>query len=228
METLLSAYYTKSIRLTPDGFSLFRQTEGGGLERQDCPAGENALLTTLAPGFFGLCADNMQTIDVIVGTHVPMLVPDVIYDESRARDCLAMQFDLTHYGQHFSDTVGHYRSLYFLTRNEYTTVNQLPCIPHFVSECSLFYRFLRGRGEPEAMLLTVNDGYVDVMAVHGGEPSFVNRLTRTGEVDVLYYTLNGAQQFALESPTLFVQYFNKTNKKLNDLLVKYHPKVVFL
>jgi len=66
------------------------------------------------------------------------------------------------------------------------------------------------------------------MAMHGGEPSFVNRLTRTENVDILYYTLNCMQQFGLASPTLFVQYFSDNNRKLNDLLKKYHQHVVIL
>ena len=112
------------------------------MERHDVPAGENVLLTTKAPEFFGMETATPQPIDIIVGTHVPMLVPDVIYDEAKAKDYLNMQFDITHYGQHFSDQLGHYRSLYFLTQNEYDTINHLPCIPHFISEGTLLYRFL--------------------------------------------------------------------------------------
>ncbi len=228
MDAILSNYYKKSIRLTPDGFSLFKLSDSGKMDRKDVPAGENTLLSTLAPEFFGMQAENPQPVDIIVGTHVPMLVPDVIYDEAKAKDFLNMQFDLTHYGQHFSDQLGLYRSLYFLTQNEYTTVCQLPCIPNFISEGTLLYRFLSEKGESEAMLLSVNDHYVDVMAIHGGAPSFVNRLTRMENVDILYYTLNCVQQFGMGAPTLFVHYFNKSNKKLNDLLAKYHTKVVLL
>ena len=228
MDTTLSNYYKKSIRLTPNGFSLFKVNDNGKVERHDVPAGENVLLTTKAPEFFDMETATPQPIDIIVGTHVPMLVPDVIYDEAKAKDYLNMQFDITHYGQHFSDQLGHYRSLYFLTQNEYDTINHLPCIPHFISEGTLLYRFLCEKGESEAMLLSVNDHYVDVIATHGGEPSFVNRLTRTENVDVLYYTLNCMQQFVMNTPTLFVHYFNKPYKKLNDLLMKYHEKVVLL
>lgn len=228
MDTILSDYYKKSIRLTPNGFSLFKLSDSGEMVRQDFPAGENVLLTTKAPEFFGMSSDNIQPVDIIVGTHVPMLVPDVIYEESKAKDYLAMQFDTTHYGQHFSDRLGMYRSLYFLTQNEYDTVNQLPCVPHFTSEATLLYRFLCEKGEPEAMLLSINEHYVDILATHGGAPSFVNRLTRTENVDILYYTLNCVQQFGFGAPTLFVHYFNKPNKKLNDLLEKYHQKVVIL
>lgn len=228
MDAILSNYYKKSIRLTPDGFSLYKLSDNGKMEHQDFPAGENVLLTTKAPEFFGLDAANTQPLDIIVGTHVPMLVPDVIYDDAKAKDYLNIQFDLTHYGQHFSDQLGHYRSLYFLTQNEYDTVNHLPCIPHFVSEGTLLYRFLCEKNETEAMLLSVNERYADIMAVHGGAPSLVNRITRTENVDILYYTLNCMQQFMMNTPTLFVHYFNKPNKKLNDLLEKYHQKVVFL
>ncbi|MCR4681446.1 MAG: DUF3822 family protein [Bacteroidales bacterium] len=228
MDTLLSNYYKKSIRLTPDGFSLFKQQDNGKMVREDYPAGENALLSTKAPEFFKLDNGEMQTIDIIVGTHVPMLVPDVIFDEAKAKDYLNMQFDLTHYGQHFSDQLGQYRSLYFLTQNEYSTISSLNCIPQYVSEGTILYRYLMDLGKPESLLISVNDSFVDFIALHGGAPSLVNRTTRTENVDILYYSLNCMQQFALMESTLFVHYFSKNNKKLNDLLGQYHKNVVIL
>lgn len=228
MNTLLSNYYTKSIRLTPDGFSLFKLTENGMALRQDHQTAENVLLTNVAPQFFDFDSQPAQEIDVVVATHVPMLIPDIIYKEEQARDYLRMQHNITHIGQHYCDSLGLYRSLYFLTQNECDTIRVLNCQPKYKSEASLLFAFLQEQGKKDAVLLSMDDKFADIIVMHDNAPALVNRITRMDNVDILYYTLNCVQQFGLSSPTLYVHYFNKTNKKLNDLLSNYHSEVIFL
>ncbi len=227
MNTLLSKYYTKSIRLSSDGFSLFDNGEDGALRRQDVKSGDNVLLSTEAPKFFGL-ENNSEPLDIIVATHVPMLIPEIIYDDGKAKEYLNIQHDITHYGQHYSDRIGLYRALYFLTQNEYTTVSSLPCQPRIVSEITLFCQFLQERNHPEAMLISVNDRFVDFLAMHDNQPSFVNRTLHTEPVDVLYYSMNSIQQFGFREPEVIVNYFCAPDKKLNELLQKYHQQVTIL
>lgn len=228
MSTLISNYYTKSIRLTPDGFSLFNQNEKGEVIRQDYQSAENVLLTNVAPQFFNFEVQPAQSIDIIVATHVPMLIPDIIYKEEQAQDYLRMQHNITHIGQHYCDQLGLYRSLYFLTQNECDTIRALNCQPQYKSEASLSYAFLKEQGKKDAVLLSMNEKFADIIVMHDNAPALVNRLTRIENVDVLYYTLNCVQQFGLSSPTLFVHYFGQKNKKLNDLLSNYHSEVIFL
>ncbi len=227
MNTLLSKYYTKSIRLSSDGFSLFNTDEDGALHRQDYKSGENVLLSAEAPAFFRL-ENSSEPLDIIVATHVPMLIPEIIYDDGKAKEYLNIQHDITHYGQHYSDRAGLYRALYFLTQNEYTTVSSLPCQPRTVSEMTLFCRFLQEQNHPESMLVSVNDRFVDFLAMHDNQPSFVNRTFHTEAVDVLYYSMNCIQQFGFREPEIIVNYFCAPDKKLEELLRKYHQQVTIL
>lgn len=227
MNALLSKYYTKSIRLSPDGFSLSDTDGDGFLHRQDFKNGTSVLLSTEAPKFFRLENIN-EPLDVIVATHVPMLIPEIIYDDGKAKEYLNLQHDITHYGQHYCDRVGLYRALYFLTRNEYTTVSSLPCQTRTVSEMTLFCQFLQEHNHPESMLISVNDRFVDFLAMHDNQPSFVNRTFHTEAVDVLYYSMNSIQQFGFREPEIIVNYFCAPDKKLNELLQKYHQQVTIL
>ncbi|MBR4136580.1 MAG: DUF3822 family protein [Bacteroidales bacterium] len=228
MNPILTAYYTKSIRLTPNGFSLF-SLENGKLKREDYGNEENVLMTQKVPAFFRLSDDEPKTpVDVVVATHVPMLIPEVIYDEAKMKDFLAMQFDVSQLGQAFADQLGLYRSLYFLTQNECDTLKSVPFQPVFKSEATILYDFLLHQVQGDAVLLSVNDHFVDYFAMHANAPALVNRSTRTENVDILYYSLNCMQQFGLSEPTIYVHYFSTPNKKLNDLLRHYHNKVEVL
>jgi len=228
MNSLLTNYYKKSIRLTPDGFSLYGEEKGDSLRQAFHAAAENALVTLKAPEFFQFSEVEKPSLDVIVATRMPLLVPDVIFDESKARDYLRMQFDISQIGEHFCDTLGHYRSLYFLTQNELTSLSGLPYTLNYKSEATLLYQFLQSQGVSNAVLLSVNDTFADFLAVQNGEPLLVNRTTHVENVDLLYYTLNSVQQLGMANPTLFVHYFTKTNKKLNDLLSHYLDNITIL
>lgn len=227
MNPILSGYYTKSIRLTPNGFSLFSSVDGQ-LKREDYLNEDNVLLTQKAPVFFDLSEGSDHSLEVVVATHVPMLVPDVMYDDAKMKEYLAMQFDISQLGRAFADELGMYRSLYFLTQNECDTLQAVPFQPVFKSEAAILYDFLLHYAHGDAVLLSVNAGFVDYFAMHSNAPALVNRSTRTENVDVLYYSLNCMQQFGLAEPTVYVHYFDEPNKKLNDLLRHYHNRVEVL
>lgn len=228
MNDFIKQYYQKSIRLTPNGFSLYKQGEDGQVSVEHFQNTENVLIGKQASDFFNLEAMPYQPIEIVSATHAPMLVPDEIYDDAKAAQYLQLQFDISQFGHHFSDQLGHYRALYFLTQNEYSTVNEINCLPRFVSEATLLYRFLSDQSKSESVLLSVNDTFADVVALHKGEPTLVNRITRMENVDILYYTLNCMQQFMMTDTTLYVHYFYQPNRKLNELLCNYHQNVIIL
>lgn len=228
MNQLISNYYKKSIRLTPDGFSLYEMQENGSLQQAHYPTAENALITNKAPEFFGMSNDSSQSVDVIIATKMPMLIPDIIFDESRVMDYLQMQFDISQMGKCFSEQLGHYRSLSFITQNESDTIRELPCQANCISEASLLYQFLLEQNMDEAVLLSVNDSFADILAMQHNEPLLINRTKHVENVDILYYTLNSVQQLGMRNPTLFVNYFGKANKKLNDLLAQYVDNIILL
>ena len=228
MDNFLDTYYKKSIRLTPDGFSLYGLPENGNLKQAYYPSTENALVTNLAPEFFGLEDNKQMALNIIVSTRMPMLIPDIIYDDAKDKDFLRMQFDISQFGQSFNDPLGRYRSLFFLTQNEYSTLRELNCIPTFKSEVSIFYDFLRQQDSTNTVFLSVNESYADFLVVQNGEPLLVNRTKHVENVDILYYTINCMQQMGLISPTLFIKHFGKSNKKLDDLLSQYLDNIIIL
>jgi len=228
MNAIINQYYQKSIRLTPNGFSLYMQDADGQTTVTHFQNTENVLLGKQASDFFGLESAPYAPIDVVVATNAPMLVPDEIYDDDKAIQYLQLQFDISQFGHHYSDQLSNYRALYFLSQNEYSTVNDIPCLPRFVSEATLLYRFLADQLQNDSILLSVNDTFADVIVLHKGQPSLVNRIYRMESVDILYYVLNCTQQFLLSEPTLYVHYFYQSNRKLSDLLCKYHPNVILL
>ncbi len=227
MNTLLNRYYTKSIRLAPDGFSLFCLDEGGNLRQERYPAIENALISSKAPAFFPL-DENKQSVDIVVATRIPLLVPEILYEDSKCLEFLKMQYDISQFGQSFSEPIGQYRSIYFLTQNENDTIRELPCTPHIVSEASLLYRFLIDQEKKDSVLLSINDTFADIIALQNESPLLVNRTLHVENVDLLYYTLNSVQQLGLTRPTLYVHYFSKSNRKLNNLLAQYIDNIILL
>ena len=228
MNSFLSNYYRKTIRLTPDGFSLYSISDATGIQCEEYPNSENALITNIAPRFFNFDSESHTPIDVIVATHTPVLIPDILYDDSKAKEYLQLQFDVSQFGQHYSDQLGRYHALYFLTQNKFSTVNELNCIPHIKSETSLFYRFLTEQPAQESAMVSVNENFVDLLIIKNNEPMLVNRSTHMDTVDILYYIVNSLQQMCIESPALYLQYFGKPNKKLNELLSKYVNNITIL
>lgn len=227
MNPILSTYYQKSIRLTPNGFSLFKQNHSEEIERADFLSTENVLITTKAPEFLSF-TDTIQTIDIIVATHVPMLIPDNIYDDSKAKEYLQLQYNITHFGQNYSDQLAHYRALYFLTQNENSTLNNMNCIPRFKCEATLLYDFLKNQETPESILLSINDTFADVIVIHKQEVMLINRLQSIENADILYYLLNYIKQFGLVDPSVFIHYFYNSNQKLNEFLGQYLSKLIIL
>ncbi len=228
MNDFLNNYYKKSIRLTPDGFSLYDLPENGNQRQEFYPSAENALVSNLAPDFFGLGNGEPMPLDVIVATRMPMLIPDIIYKESNDTEYLRMQFDISQLGKTIHEPLGRYQSLFFLTQNEYSTLGELRCKPVFKSEISLFYDFLLSQKTEEAVMLSVNETFADFIVVQKGEPLMVNRTKHVENVDILYYTINCVQQMGLSSPTLYVKQFCKLNKKLNELLAQYLDNIIIL
>lgn len=228
MNNLLNTYYTKSIRLTPNGFSLYKTDSNGNLVYKHYKNTQNVLISTSAPDFFEFENAGIQPLDVITATHVPILIPDSLYDDSKAKDYLSLQFDITHFGQYFSDQLAHYRALFFLNQNDYSTLNNMSCLPRFVSDTTCLFRFLNDQQLPESILLSVNDTFADLIVLHKQEPVLINRLQHIDNTDVLYQLLNLIKQFGLLDPTLFIQYFYECTPGLNDLLKKYISNVIIL
>ena len=137
MNRSFQAYYGKSIRIAPDGFSFYKH-DGKQLTVKTFPRTSDALLSTEAPLFFG----QEDSVTLIAAQHIPMLVPSELYLPEKASEYLALQYDTSRLGMTNTDDAGTYKAVYFLTQNEKDTVDRLPFAHQTVSETTLFYRIL--------------------------------------------------------------------------------------
>ena len=223
MTPFIEQYYEKSIRIAPDGFSFFK-LNGKKMESVSFSYSDNTLITNEAPRFFSASDE----ITVIAARHVPMLIPEEIYDPARNMEYLTLQFDTSHLGESYSDKNGLYRAVYFLTKNEKDTIGRLPFRFNMVSEATLFYRFVCQQETNESLFVGRNRDFTDIVAVHKGEILLANRFHLVEPADTLYYIYNIVTQFHLQSPALYLHCFGEEDKKLTSLLKthKLNPNIV--
>ena len=223
MTAFIEQYYEKSIRIAPDGFSFFK-VNGKKMESVAFSYSDNTLITNEAPLFF----NSSDEVSLISARHIPMLIPEEIYDPTRDTEYLSLQFDTSHLGETCSETVGAYRAVYFLTKNEKDTLGRLPFRFKTVAETSLFYRFLCQQEAIDAIFVGRNPNFTDIMAVHKGEILMTNRFQLMEPADTLYYIYNIVTQFHLQTPSLYIHFFAEEDKKLTALLKTYklNPNII--
>ena len=223
MSPFTEQYYEKSIRIAPDGFSFFK-LNGKKMESVSFSYTDNTLITNEAPRFF----NPSDEITVIAARHIPMLIPDEIYDPDRNMEYLTLQFDTSHLGESYTDKNGLYQSVHFLTKNEKDTLGRLPFRFKMVAEITLFYRFLCQQEASDSLFVGRNRDFTDVVAVHKGEILLANRFQLVEPADTLYYMYNIVTQFHLQNPALYLHFFVEEEKKLISLLKthKLDPNIV--
>ena len=223
MTPFLEQYYEKSIRIAPDGFSFFKMN-GKKMESVSFSYSDNTLITNEAPRFF----NPSDEITVIAAKHIPMLIPDEIYDPKRNNEYLSLQFDTSRLGESYSDKLGAYCAVYFLTKNEKDTLGRLPFHFQSVAETTLFYRFLCQQEKTDALFVGLNKDFTDILAFHKSEILLANRFHLVEPADTLYYIYNIVTQFHIQSPALYLHYFTDEDKKLTSLLKthKLNPNIV--
>ena len=223
MTPFIEQYYEKSIRIAPDGFSFFK-LNGKKMESVSFSYSDNTLITNEAPKFF----NTSDEVTVIAARHIPMLIPEEIYDPARNMEYLTLQFDTSHLGESYSDKNGLYQAVYFLTKNEKDTIGRLPFRFKMVAESTLFYRFLSNQETTDSLFVGRNRDFTDIVAVHKGEILLANRFQLVEPADTLYYIYNIVTQFHLQSPALYLHCFGEDDKKLISLLKSYKltPNIV--
>jgi len=224
MNPTFPLYEGKSIRIAPDGFSLYR-AEGDRTSVQEFPNDSGALLSVEAPRFFG----NEDPVAVIMATHIPMLVPEELYDPNKDSDYLALQFDTSKLGDTRTDTLPRYRAVYFLTQNESNVIGRLPFPHQVISEAALMCRFLQTKVPAgPALFVALNPDHIDVVACQKGELMLMNRFSLVTPEDILFYLSHVIKQYNLRQPRLFLHFYTPQNKKLLQLLKTYqlNPETV--
>ena len=223
MNDTYKLYDKESIRIAPDGFSFYK-LDGSKTVSKTFASTSGALLSTEAPQFFG----NAAQVTVVAAQQVPMLVPAELYDADKDRDYLALQFDTSKLGATFTDAVGAYQAVYFLTQNETDTLNRLPFPHQTVAETTLFYRFLCAQGHSAALFVSANPGFTDIVATQKEELLLMNRFRPAEPEDTLYHVLNVVKQCNLRQPALYLRPFGDKDRKLSQLLKTYNLNPIIL
>lgn len=213
MNDTYKLYDRESIRIAPDGFSFYKP-DGRKTASRTFPNSSGALLSTEAPQFF----DTGAQVTVIAAQHVPMLVPAELYDPGKDREYLALQFNISKLGATFTDAVGAYQAVYFLTQNELDTLNRLPFPHQTVAETTLFYRFLCEQRDTSALFVAANPEFTDIVATQKEELLLMNRFRPAEPEDTLYHILNVVKQYNLRQPALYLRQFGDGSRKLPQLL----------
>ena len=213
----------ESIRIAPDGFSFYKP-DGRKTVSEAYANTSGALLSTEAPQFFG----DVAQVTVIAAQRIPMLVPAELYDPAKDRDYLALQYDIANLGATFTDPVGAYQAVYFMTKNEVDTLNLLPFPHQTQAETTLFYRFLCAQGNPAALFVAANSEHTDIVAEQKGEILLMNRFRPAEPEDTLYHVLNVIKQCNLRQPSLYLRQFGDGGRKLPQLLKTYNLNPIIL
>ena len=223
MTPTLNEYYGKSIRIAPDGFSFYKH-EGNRLAVKSFPHSSGALMSTEAPVFFA----PGDALRIIAARHIPLLVPAELYSPTKARDYLALQFDTSRIGQTYSDPIGNYRAVYSLNQNDVDTLARLPFPHQVVSETALTFQMLGQLNAVSALYVGIDNDFLDVAAVHRGEPLLANRFPLTDPTDILFYVLHIIRQLNLHTPDMLLHFHGGEDRKLLQLFKKYQIKPIIL
>ena len=223
MNLSFNEYYEKSIRIAPDGFSFYK-LDGKRLASKSFPNDSVALISTEAPRFFA----PETPITFVAAWHVPVLVPAEIHNPTKEREYLALQFDISRFGDTFSDEVGPYKAIYSLTQNKLDVISRLPNPRQIVSETTLAFRMLRDLDAASAIFIGHNNGFIDVAATHKGEPLLANRFQLTEPADILFYLLHISKQLNMRSPEILLHFYGEEDRKLLQLLISFKIKPVIL
>ncbi len=223
MTSLHNRYHQKSIRISPDGFSFCR-IEGNKSKTADFPVETGALITVEAERFF----TPGDQITVISATDSPLLIPTEIYDEYRVFDYLKLHTDTSLVAKTYTETIGEYTALCYLTQEKKNAIEKLGDSAVLRHESSLFFQFLKDSNCKEAVLVSQNPSFFDLMVVHKGSLQLLNRFMLSNAEDTLYYILNTMKQFKIKSPDIFIVRECRTADKVAELLksMKITPTVI--
>ena len=218
------AEFHKIILFEPDGFRFLKQDEQGEPISMEWSYSDPAFLPECTPTFFRNYYPD-EEIMIIVNTHVPMLIPSELYDETVNIDYLKMQYPAYLIEQMSTDKLENYTSLYFITPDACYVLSALeePCqIIHF---STLLYERVQKEPDDSLFCLHVYTGFADFFVKQEGKLLLLNRFLYHTAYDALYYVLNTFKQFNMTPETATVLLSGNPGDELSQLLDEYFAHV---
>lgn len=220
--------YSLSIRIYPDGFSLFvcnennevlstehHYTEGGQLEES----------------FISLCStlSDCQSVSLVMVTDFYTLIPATIFNPDKKNDFLRLQHpNLTDTSEIFYTYYKHIDAILvyaFDKKNIKTVQSAFPeiNIQHHLHH--LIENLETARGEQISLI--IKSGSIDCLASRHNYIQLLNNFAFQTEEDIVYHVLNILHHLDFNHETTQITIYHENNKSINpiDKLKPYISKI---
>lgn len=213
MTSFFTQYFEKSIRISPDGFS-FCKMENGKYHSIIFHNDSNALLTVEAANFFS--SDDL--IDVVLAENVPVLVPEEIFNSQMTIEYLKFQTDTSKIDKTIIDNFDNYIAISFISQDKANSLKKLPNKINIHIESSIFLKFLNDTNIANALFISQNQSYFDLLILQKKQLQLLNRFELDDTNDTIYYILNVIKQYGLKNPDVFIFDIDERGKPISDFL----------
>lgn len=222
--------HTKSIRLYPDGFSLFKKIGGKEAVSQDYPGTMISSLPGYISSFFPVT--DTGPVGVIVDVAPPVLIPEPLFDMESAPSYLKLQFETSGIGKILTDQLDPYISLYFIDKETDHILDKTEVDLEFVHQSTLFCRYIDSPNfsfsENSSFLLYIDKQYAGYCMFKEGKIQLINRFGYTTGYDILYHYLNILKQYRMETRQTRLFLYNTISKEYTELFKTYTPHITLI
>lgn len=168
---------------------------------------------------------------VLVNNFPPLLIPTQFYHPEYQKAYLAFQFDTEEIGEIFATELENYTALFFLTKQDFLSLNQQYINVEFQHQ--LFYYYFKLKKLPNhnkntnQLTFIVHDDFVDFWLIKNNDLQLINRLSFTTEYDLLYHALNILKQYRIAVEELLLVFIDitMTTKQTHKIFQQYFPYI---
>lgn len=215
-------FNTKSIRLHPNGFSLFKR-ENERIENQELPFDSSLIFSDAIRTFFD--DENKETVSVIVNMSPPILIPRELYDATAQADYLKLHFDINDPIDIYEDEIENYYSIYFISKKINEILKRSGIDFQMTNLFTVMYQDLHQKQilktKPNILGLFVDDQFVEFILEKEGQLQILNRFEYVSEYDILYFVLNLLKQQQISAKNMQMILYHRHHEKIEKLLNNY-------
>ncbi|MDR2980102.1 MAG: DUF3822 family protein [Bacteroidales bacterium] len=213
----------KSIRISTDGFSIFKKEGDKKNVKKEFFNVVLSMLPQHAAEFLNLTPE--ETLNVIVNTTVPILIPKPFFAEDHVREYLQIQFNISTQDHPFIDEIEDYYAVYFLTDEVMNNLKRLNTPFRPIHQATLLHNHWKAaENRPHSVaILCVNEKNFDIILLKNDKLQLINTYTYSENTDILYYLLNITKQFEMEMSEVHLQLIQNQSKETAILLRKFFP-----
>lgn len=213
----------KSIRITPNGFSLFKKEGEKKIAKKEYPGAIFGSIPQYATEFLNLAPE--ENFDLIANLTPPVLVPKHLFEENSLKRYLQMQFPIANQDHLFYEEISNYYAAYYLTDEVVNNLNRLNTPYKVIHQATLLFYHLPAiqNNINNSIILTVDDADFDIILLKKNKIHLINKYHFTENTDLLYYLLNIAKQFDIVLADVNILLISHQAKELAGMVKKYFP-----